>query len=113
MSSIRKYQSDALLMILQSAVTIVKSDVKSTPDYDFYIIDGIDPTKVQLAVWIGNDVTMWALVGYDDRDMWFNLGDREDLKPSWLKTSSSWRSDLSNKIESPTSWLMQVIEDSK
>jgi len=112
MSNIHKDQSNALIMILQSTATILLSDVKA-PDYDFYIIKGIDSSIIQLTVWKGDDdTTAWTLVGYDDRGMWFAIGDRPDLKPSWLTTSSSWRSDLPNEMESPIDWLMQVIKDS-
>lgn len=50
--------------------------------YMFFDIPNVEHIKVAISKYDTNFIT---LAGYDDRGLWFRLGDREDLKPTELK----------------------------
>lgn len=56
-----------------------KSKIKASFGLTFYEIP--NNNRVMFAI----DEDYITLVGLDDRDIWFRLGDREDLKPECLK----------------------------
>ena len=61
-------------------IKLKKSDIGASTDYTFFEIP--NTKKVMVASYKDNYLT---LVGWDDRGMWFRLGDRPDLKPKQLK----------------------------
>ena len=57
------------------------SEIKAAAGYQIYDIPHTQNTKIA----IHKDGDYITVIGIDDRDMWFRLGDREDLVPEELK----------------------------
>jgi hypothetical protein len=58
-----------------------KSTVKAAAGYQIYDIPHTDKTKIATH----DDGDYITVIGIDSNDMWYRLGDREDLVPEELK----------------------------
>lgn len=90
------------------------SDVNSQ-DYEFFEIKGLNASQVRLAVANSPRVCCWQLVGYDERNIWFKLGDRPDLASELEFKSTSWRNDCGKALmygfSSPAEWIKSELSD--
>jgi hypothetical protein len=109
-------KADALTRLISAGIVTPCNDKHDNGDYQFYAISGFDAKKVRLAVWQGSDTIVWSLAAWDDRDVWFNLGDRPDLYPEMdIKvTGCSWRDDCGDALkygyQTPDLWIRTVSE---
>lgn len=90
------------------------ADKFDSANYDFYEIKGLNPAQIRLAVWKGARTASWDLTGYDNRDMWFALGNRPDLAAGFCFKSNSWRNDcgpvLMYGFPSPADWIKDIVQ---
>ncbi len=89
------------------------ADQLNNNDHAFFEIVGFNPDQVRLAVSKSARVCSWKLVGYDQRDLWFALGDRPDLAAGFEFKSLSWRNDCGKALkygyETPVGWVQDLL----
>ena len=82
--------------------------VEENDNWQVFQVEGFDPSKFRLA--ISKQSNYWSFVGWDDRDLWFHLGDRADLRQasifkahltSWSDSAEALKSGFSD----PHDWL--------
>lgn len=77
-------------------------------EYLKYSIKGYDADKIRLFVWVKDHNVAWILAGRDERNIWFNVGDREDLMCGYEFKDISWRSH--SKFSTPSEWVRSLIK---
>jgi len=82
-----------------------KSNLNAVKGYNFYEIPSTD--KVMFAFHSNNRID---LVGWDDRDIWFRLGDRDDLKNKYLPSINFPSSHNGSDEESRNKYVKKVLK---
>jgi hypothetical protein len=82
-----------------------RSKIKATSGYTFYEIPNTN--KVMLAFY-SNDLIY--LAGWDDRNIWFRLGDRDDLKTKYLPDVKFRTSHYGSDEQSRKEYIKKVLE---